>query len=231
MGSEDHSCTSPSSRDKILEVAEARFAQRGYTGVGLRELAAGVGLGKSSLFHHFPTKAHLYLEVLERVLRRIAAQVAPQQQGEGAPADKLERWLDALISALAEQPATARLLLRALFEDDALPEEAAPQREAVERALAAIVVDFQSIVREGVADGSFRHVSVAHATQTMIGVAVYHFASGELGEGMIGAPLFSASEVSRRKREVRDFVLGGLRASEALQTARRVAAVDITGKE
>jgi len=213
MTTDDLSCTPPSSRDKILEVAEARFAQRGYAGVGLRELATGVGLGKSSLFHHFPTKAHLYLEVLERVLRRIAERVGPPQTGDRSADAKLEEWLDGLIDALAEQPTTARLLLRALFEDDSLPEEAAPELEAVERALSAIVVGFQRIVREGVEAGLFRPVAIEHATQSIIGVAVYHFASGEVGAEMIGAPLFSATEVRRRKREVKDFVLGGLRTS------------------
>ena len=45
-----------SSRDKIYDAAEALFARRGYAGIGLREVAAEVGLGKSSLFHHFATE-------------------------------------------------------------------------------------------------------------------------------------------------------------------------------
>ncbi|HEU4428260.1 MAG TPA: helix-turn-helix domain-containing protein, partial [Myxococcota bacterium] len=61
----------PTSREKILDVAEARFAQRGYAGVGLREVAEAAGLGKSSLFHHFPSKAALYGAVLDRVIERI----------------------------------------------------------------------------------------------------------------------------------------------------------------
>jgi TetR/AcrR family transcriptional regulator len=50
-----------SSRDKILEVAEALYARRGFAGVGMREVAEAAGLGKSSLFHHFRSKAQLYL--------------------------------------------------------------------------------------------------------------------------------------------------------------------------
>src|SRR5438067_2453943 len=41
------------SRDKILDAAEALFAKRGYAAIGLRELAEVVGLGKSSLLNHF----------------------------------------------------------------------------------------------------------------------------------------------------------------------------------
>ena len=67
----------PSSREKILEVAEALFAQRGFAAVGMREVAGAAGLGKSSLFHHFRSKALLYLAVLGRVLDRIAQRLDP----------------------------------------------------------------------------------------------------------------------------------------------------------
>ena len=72
---------SPSSHDKILDVAEALFARRGFSGVGMREVADAVGLGKSSVFHHFRTKTQLYFEVLDRVLQRIEDRLAPVQVG------------------------------------------------------------------------------------------------------------------------------------------------------
>ena len=67
-----------SSRDKILEVAEALFAQRGFAGVGLREVAESAGLGKSSLFHHFASKVQLYLAVL--VARLVGLHITHSQQ-------------------------------------------------------------------------------------------------------------------------------------------------------
>jgi AcrR family transcriptional regulator len=123
------------SRDKILDIGEALFARRGYAGVGLREVAARVGLGKSSLFHHFRSKGSLYLCVLQRVFERIDERVRPSLDGEGTPAERLERCVDALIDALAEHPATGRLLLRGLFEDDDLPAESEAELAETERAL------------------------------------------------------------------------------------------------
>src|SRR5262249_61105189 len=60
-----------SSRDKILDASEALFAKRGYAGIGLSEVAEVVGLGKSSLFHHFKNKPELYVAVVGRILGRI----------------------------------------------------------------------------------------------------------------------------------------------------------------
>lgn len=209
-----------SSREKILDVAEARFAQRGYAGVGLREVAEAAGLGKSSLFHHFPSKAALYLAVLDRVIARISERVVPVLAGEGPPLARLERTIEGLVDALAEHPTAARLLLRGLFEDDDLPEDTTPEAEAVQRRLAELVTRLEALVADGVRDGVFRPTSPAHTLQTLIGATVYHFASGEFGAGLLGAPLFSADAVRRRKQEIQAFFRRGLAPEPAPAPAK-----------
>lgn len=204
-----------SSRDKILDVAEALFARRGYAGVGLREVAVQVGLGKSSLFHHFRSKAELYLSVLRRVFERIDERVRPSLEAPGGPAARLDRVVDALIDALAEHPTTARLLLRGLFEDDDLPAQAGPARAEAERALERVLGNVLRLLREGGETGAFRSASPGHVLQTLIGAIVYHFASGEFGEGVTGAPLFSSEAVRRRKEEVKQLLFRGIAAPPA----------------
>jgi TetR/AcrR family transcriptional regulator len=200
------------SREKILDVAEALFARRGYAGVGLREVAERVGLGKSSLFHHFRSKAELYLSVLRRVFERIDERLRPSLEAGGGPAERLERAVDALIDALAEHPTTARLLLRGLFEDDDLPEQAGAALAETELALERVLGRVQRLLREGGEAGAFRAAAPGHVLQTLIGAIVYHFASGEFGEGVTGAPLFSSEAVRRRKEEVKQLLFRGISA-------------------
>jgi len=202
----------PSSREKILDVAEALFARRGYTGVGLREVAVAAGLGKSSLFHHFRSKTQLYCEVLARVLERIREPLDVVLESTDDPARKLDRCVDALVDSLAEHPPTARLLLRSLFEEDDLSPEA-PGVLAVEQSLSELLERLQRLLSEGVAAGVFRPVSVPHTLQTLIGATVYHFASGDLGAGLLGQPLLSAEAVRRRKLEVKNLLHHGLVAA------------------
>jgi AcrR family transcriptional regulator len=205
----------PSSRDKILDVAEVLFARRGFAGVGMREVASAAGLGKSSLFHHFRGKSQLYFEVLGRVLARIRERLAPVLAQPGAPAEKLERWIDAAVDALAEHPPAARLLLRGLVEEDDFPSDPLPEAQACERVLAETLQGIQGLLREGVEAGAFRKLSTAHTVQTLIGALVYHFASGELGEELLGRPLLSAAAVARRKQELRQLVQRGIAAQPA----------------
>jgi len=200
----------PSSREKILDVAEALFARRGFAGVGIQEVADAVGLGKSSLFHHFRSKAHLYLAVLQRVLGSIEERLAPALDATGEPPARLDACIDALVDALAEHPGTARLLLRGLFEDDDFGDAARVELRAAEETLARILGRFDRLLRDGIEAGAFRAVSAPHTIQTLVGATVYHFASGEFGDGLLGRPLFSSEAVRRRKAEVKGLLRRGL---------------------
>ena len=64
-------------------------------------------------------------------------------------------------------------------------------------------------------------MSTPHTLLTLIGATVFHFASAEMGERILGRPLFSAEEVARRKREVIGLLRHGLFAP----------APDSTGKD
>ena len=209
--------TKQPSRDKILDCAESLFARRGFAGTGLAEVAETVGLGKSSLFHHFASKAELYAAVVARILARIEERLMRALAAGGTPVDRLDRWIDVLVDLLAEERTYARLLLRSLFEDDELTGELPGEQEANET-LRRIVAAGASLLREGIEAGAFRPVSVGHTLQTLIGGMVYHFASGEFGDEVLGRPLFSDSEVRRRKDEVKALLHRGLVASRSGET-------------
>lgn len=208
-----------SPRDKILDAAEVLFARRGFAGIGLAEVADASGLGKSSLFHHFRSKAQLYAAVMARILEHLEEHVTRALAAGGPALERLDRAVDTLIDVLAAQPTYPRLLLRSLFEDDELvgnlPEEQ-EANETIRRVTAALA----ALLHEGVTTGALRPASVTHTLQTIIGATVYHFASGTFGDELIGRPIFSAAEVRRRKEEVKALLHHGLAASTAAPTRR-----------
>jgi TetR/AcrR family transcriptional regulator len=53
------------SRRRILTVARSEFAERGFEGARLQDIAARAGLSHPTLLYHFDSKANLYRAVIE----------------------------------------------------------------------------------------------------------------------------------------------------------------------
>jgi AcrR family transcriptional regulator len=57
-----------STRARILEAARGLFADRGYAGTSMRDLAEALGITKAALYYHFPGKADILLALVEPLL-------------------------------------------------------------------------------------------------------------------------------------------------------------------
>jgi len=56
---------SQASREKIIREATRFFAQNGFRGTKLSDIAQAVDMSEPGLLHHFPSKDHLLISVLE----------------------------------------------------------------------------------------------------------------------------------------------------------------------
>ncbi len=54
-------------KEKILDAALVSFAENGYRGTNLRDLAAGMGLSKSALYRHYESKEDIWNAVIDRM--------------------------------------------------------------------------------------------------------------------------------------------------------------------
>ncbi len=52
--------------DKILEVARRLFVQQGYTATSMRQIAEEAGVGKATIYHHFPDKKSMVMELFKK---------------------------------------------------------------------------------------------------------------------------------------------------------------------
>ncbi len=53
------------SREKIIQSATEAFAQKGFRGAKMADIAKAADLTEPGLLHHFPSKTHLLMEVLK----------------------------------------------------------------------------------------------------------------------------------------------------------------------
>jgi len=87
-------------RSRIVERATELFAERGYDGVRLSEVARDVGVGKATLYRHFPSKLALFVDCVERVrftlipkdVRELNDRASPDEQGRNRAAAVLANF-------------------------------------------------------------------------------------------------------------------------------------------
>lgn len=84
-------------RDTAIDRLIGVFQQRGYQAASLSELSSATGLGRSSLYHHFPDgKADMARAVLARVSDWLTADVLAVLEGPGEPRARLAQAIAAL---------------------------------------------------------------------------------------------------------------------------------------
>ena len=89
-------------RELIIELAERRFFQQGFSGTSLNDIMVDAGLSKGAFFHHFKAKEELAHAVLERWADND---------------DDLVREFVMRASALADDPLQEAILFIKLFEE------------------------------------------------------------------------------------------------------------------
>lgn len=110
-------------KERILDSALVSFAENGYKGTNLRDLAAGMGLSKSALYKHFTSKEDIWNAVIDRMeayyVSRFGSpeKMPPSPRSCGELFDMTMRMLDFTMHD-KKVILTRQLLLKEQFRDE-----------------------------------------------------------------------------------------------------------------
>lgn len=79
--------------EEILRLAERRLREDGYQGLSVAAIARELGLAQNAIYWYFPSKDHLFVAVLRRMLEEIAAR---KPRGEVAQRERILWFADQL---------------------------------------------------------------------------------------------------------------------------------------
>lgn len=188
-------------RDEIVAEATRLFAERGYEGTSMGDLAACVGLRKASLFHHFESKDTLYATVLTQLVDSVGAAMFAAMAAEGSFVERLDRLSEAITGILGAEPHAARLLMREAM--DWGPVVRTDLGVRIQAVLEAAVEFVSAGQREGVFDPA---LDARQLVITTIGAHFIPFVIDRTVEAFVGQSPFGQPFIEARKRCVRDQV-------------------------
>jgi len=102
-------------REKILEAAKKAFAQKGFHGVSMEEIARNAGVKKALIYYYFPSKEDLFFEVWQRSVDEMEESILKPLEGEGNFAKKLKALLKSYVDFVRSRSDTLRLVERERF--------------------------------------------------------------------------------------------------------------------
>jgi AcrR family transcriptional regulator len=121
--------TAAERREKVEAAATELFAERGYRGASVEEIARRSGVTPPVVYDHFPSKLDLYRQLLVVNLAELRAIWSRSFPGDDPPLQRAARAFDGWFAYVEEHPAACRLLFREPVGD--------PEAEAVHTEVAA----------------------------------------------------------------------------------------------
>lgn len=137
----------------VLEAATRHFAEKGFEGARVEEIARLAGVNKATLYYQVGDKEALYHAVLERVFRQTADAIEAALRDCPDVEEQLRRFVTVFARTTGADRYTAPLLMREIASGgERLPESAVSQMGRIVNALT-------NTLRQGVVDGKFRQVN------------------------------------------------------------------------
>lgn len=132
--------------DRVRQAAIRLFAEKGFHGTGIRDLAQAANLSSASLYHYMGTKEELLAGIMRECLERLLEGAGKVTEGVADPRERLGRLVALHVLSHALRPDETRVVdneLRAL--SPAAQEPVVRLRDAYEQLWATAIADGMAI--------------------------------------------------------------------------------------
>ena len=153
-------------RSHILDVAGELFAERGYDATSVADICARAGVTKGAFYHHFTSKQAVFLELRDRWLGPLEAQLTLPRSADETLPQLLQQIADMVRQVFATEGEEQRqqifleLLSAARHDTTILPALLTPMQKYREL--------FAQLIGAGIKEGTLRKVDRELAAQVFV---------------------------------------------------------------
>jgi TetR/AcrR family transcriptional regulator len=156
----------PEARAKILAAAEQLFAEHGFAGVGIRQIAAAAGVNGAMIHYYFGNKEHLYQAIIENAASTVRGLIAEAISSATTLEERLTRFVKAYAGYLFGHPHLARILSREMLAGGKHIMEIIPKYATTNYGM------LREAMVEGIRGGELRDIDVDLAPISLIGMII-----------------------------------------------------------
>ncbi|MEU0791083.1 TetR/AcrR family transcriptional regulator [Amycolatopsis sp. NPDC005961] len=150
--------------NELYEHATRLFAERGFAGTSLQDIADALGITRPALYYYVKSKEELLAKLVTEVTNGPLEELTELVARDLDPVAKLRGIVEIIVGRRVRQPERFRLLIRSEAE---LP---AALTEAYDEGRRAVLKTIAGVVEDGVRVGRFRPVDARVAALGVLGM-------------------------------------------------------------
>lgn len=195
----------------LLSTAISEFADKGFAGARVDEIAKRAGVNKQLLYHHFGNKDDLYRIALETVYSEIRAKEKALDLGNLTPLEATRTLVGFSFDYLVEHPEFIRLL----NDENARGAPHAKKSDQLAKMHWPLVDLLTETLKRGAAEGIFRDdMDPINVYISIAGISYFYFSNNPTLSAIFGKKLDAPAAIAQRRKHVIEFVLAALQRNQ-----------------
>ena len=195
----------PDTRQRLLDAAQAAFAESGFAGAGVRDICQAAGANIAAINYHFGGKEELYIEAVKQA-HICAAQMAsfPVALPGIPPVEKLKSFIREMVERMhtPASPTAMKLMMREMAD----PGKAA--HVVVAEFIQPVAFRLREILRELLPDLEEQHLLMTGFS--IIGQCLFYRQNRPVSELIFGKPAVDALTADMVADHITRFSLAAL---------------------